>query len=90
MNLRSRLHQITIAISQLANTLVWVGDTYADEMLCAKAWRLRYKGWGWLVIILDAIWFWDPEHCYKCYAEEMRRLYMPDEYKKDMSNDQTN
>jgi len=85
MTIKSRLHQITIAVSQLANTLVWVDDTYADEMLCAKAWRLKDKGWYWLVLVLDFIWFWDPDHCRKCYLEEKQRLYLPKEYKEQCS-----
>lgn len=80
MLLPQRLHQIMIALSQLANTLIWVEDTWADEMLSAKVYRL---GWTWLVLVLDGLWFWqrDPGHCQRCYNEEVLRFNSPEEYR---------
>lgn len=66
-----------IAISQQANALC---GGYADEMLCARAYRLQNKGWLRWVYFWDAVFWWDPDHCQKCYQEEQLELNLPEEY----------
>lgn len=74
--------QIAIAIDQLANTLL--GGT-ADETLSARAHRMRVKGhryWGWTAAFIDALFFWDADHCLKAYQSEQARLQLPNDYQR--------
>jgi len=66
--------QILIAIDQLANTLA---GGYADETLSARAWREDRKT---LVKIIDALFFFDPNHCEESWRSEMLRRQLPNTY----------
>lgn len=75
------MKQLLIALDQLANTVVWIkgdGFGYADETLSARAWRLRDQSNAWKRI--DALFFWDEEHCRKSYQSEVRRKHLPNHY----------
>ncbi len=69
---------LLILVSQTANVLLG-GDS--DEMLSARAWRLRKQpGWRELCWLLDnasPLMWWRGSyatHCEACYWEERRRL----------------
>ena len=70
-----------IALDQWANTLIKLCDGfgYADEMLSARAWRLRDK--SRLYIWIDRLFFWDKDHCEECYKIEQERQQLPPEYR---------
>lgn len=71
-----------IAIDQLINTLVWIkGDGFGlpDETLSARAWRLRDQSNAWKRI--DALLFFDPDHCRTSYESELERKQLPSEYR---------
>jgi hypothetical protein len=75
--------QFFIALDQLLNTVVKIGSDgwgYADEMLSARAWRLRSG--SRLYIWIDRLFFWDKDHCEECYQIEMERKQLPTEYRK--------
>lgn len=74
----SRL-QIGIAADQLANALL---GGYADETLSARAWREGQNGGAWGVVraVIDAIFFWQMNHCKNAYLSEMARKQLPREY----------
>lgn len=75
------MKQFLIALDQLLNTLIWLkgdGFGYADESLSARAWRLRDRSKAWRRI--DAIFFWDPEHCKSSYEAELLRRHLPTTY----------
>ena len=58
--------QVAIAIDQLANTLLWFlpGGCWADETFSARCWRCRnIAPFKWLRPVVDAILFFDPQHC---------------------------
>lgn len=79
------MKQFLIALDQLLNTLIKIGDDgygYADEMLSARAWRLRNK--TNLYIWIDRLFFWDDNHCCECYQIEMERKQLPTEYQKNI------
>lgn len=82
------MKQSLIAVDQLINTLVWSeaeGWGHADETLSARAWRLgkRYpKTWGRFQATVDAVFFWQPEHCYDSYLAEKDRKQLPREYRR--------
>lgn len=74
--------QFLISLDQTLNTVIKMGDDgygYADEMLSARAWRLRDK--STLYIWIDRLFFWDKDHCQECYAIELERQQLPPEYR---------
>lgn len=74
--------QFLIALDQTINTLVPLSDGfgYADEMLSARAWRLRNKH-PKLHAWINTVFFWDGDHCAECYEIEKERKQLPSEYR---------
>lgn len=75
------MKQLLIALDQLANTVVWIkgdGFGWADETLSARAWRLRGQSNAWKRI--DALFFWDEDHCRTSYESEVLRKHLPNHY----------
>ena len=68
------LKQIAVAFDQLFNTLL---GGYADETLSARAHRTRSP----LERYLDAIFFWDENHCRASYQSELERRQLPPQYR---------
>ena len=72
------MKQTLIAVDQVLNTLAFFlpGKGWADESLSARAWRVRdrmptaYK-------VIDAIFFWQKDHCEQSYMSEIKRLQSP-------------
>lgn len=67
------LIQILIAIDQLANAIT---GGWADETLSSRAYRMREKKqkyWGWTANVIDAMFFFQKEHCYNSWLEEVNR-----------------
>ena len=75
------IKQFFIALDQAINTLIKLEDGYgmADEMLSARAWRLRASHPSFHVWI-DRLFFWDADHCEECYQIEKERKQLPEEY----------
>ena len=68
---------LAIALDQLANVLLAGAP---DETLSSRAHRMRVKGhrwWGWTADAIDALLFFDPDHCACAYESERRRLQQP-------------
>lgn len=78
----SVLKRVGIGIDQTANCVVKLSDGWGhpDEMLSARAWRLR-KQHPMLHVWIDHLFFWDKDHCKECYEIEMERKQLPEEYK---------
>lgn len=75
--------QFLIAVDQVINTLVWLpGDGFgmADETLSARAWRMRHQH-PWMMRAIDAIFFWESNHCMNAYVSEVFRRHLPDEFR---------
>lgn len=67
--------QILVAIDQLFNT-IFAG--YADETLSSRAHRLAIeRGRMWPEKIIDALFFWQDEHCKEAYESELSRAQLP-------------
>jgi len=76
------LKQVSIAVDQLLNAL---SGGYADETLSARAWRTEYAGkmWGRILRpVIDALFFFDPDHCRNSFLSEVDRLHFPPAYRK--------
>jgi hypothetical protein len=69
--------QVLIAFDQLLNT---VHGGWADETISSRAWRLRHR-WPYKAyrVMLDVLFFFDPEHCKASYESERLRLQSPPE-----------
>lgn len=66
------LRRIVIAIDQLANAVI---GGYEDETISARAWRNRDQPvWGSVRRVVDALFFWDTDHCHGAYEYERMRL----------------
>lgn len=76
----NRLHQVCIAVDQLFNALA---GGCADETLSARAWRCRNRtpAWAWTRRAIDALFWFDPDHCAGAYIHERMRGHLPEEYR---------
>jgi hypothetical protein len=74
-----RLLQVAIALDQAFNTLA---GGWADETLSARAWRMQNRSprWKYARIIIDAVFFWQPNHCLAAYTSEVQRKQFPKDY----------
>lgn len=80
----SVLKNILIGLDQTANCAIKLSDGWGmpDEMLSARAWRLRNEH-PWLRIAIDTLFFWDANHCAECYDIERLRQQAPRAYTED-------
>ena len=70
--------QVLLAIDQLLNALIPGG--WADETLSSRAHRMReksHKYWGWTADMIDGLFFWQSNHCYNAWLEEVKRAQLP-------------
>ena len=76
--------QVLIAIDQVFNTLV--GNGFADETLSARAWRNRNKNkkWAFIRVFIDALFFFQTNHCEIAYVREATRAQLPPEYREEL------
>lgn len=71
--------RVLIAIDQLVNTLF---GGLPDETISAKLWRKREsQPYKTLRIIVDGVFWFDPEHCKTSYESEIKRKYLPKDYR---------
>lgn len=68
------LSQVAIAFDQLANAAL---GGYADETLSARAWRTQSR----LYRVIDAIFFWHSQHCFRSFVSEFERHQLPTIYR---------
>ena len=83
--MKQRLLHIGIAIDQLAYVLLTLGAGSPDETLSAAAYRS--EGSGKLLgrifrPLIDALFWFDPDHCRNSFESEVNRLHLPPEYRK--------
>ena len=75
MNLFDRLWHLLIWFDQGVNVIV--GSGYADEMYSSFAHR---KG-GTIRRIVNALFFWQKDHCLDAFQTELQRRQLPPEYR---------
>lgn len=72
---RNYLQQFLIAIDQVFNTLL---AGWADETLSSRAYRSSHKiRWYVVMKFIDALCFWQKEHCKQAYISELERNHLP-------------
>ena len=71
--------QILIGPDRLASAII-AGS--ADETLSARAYRLsRDRGRHWPRRLIDALFFWEPDHCEQAHLSELLRWHLPRQYR---------
>lgn len=76
----NHLYAILIAVDQLLNTIF--GGGWPDETLSAWAWRKEQLGKGGkLRRFIDALLFFDKDHCFVSYESERLGRQLPPEYR---------
>lgn len=75
------LKNIAIGLDQTVNCAIKLADGWGmpDEMLSARAWRLR-RTHTMLYRVIDGVFFWDANHCQECYQIELDRQQLPKGY----------
>ena len=77
--------QPLIALDQLLNTFVWIrgdGFGWADETFSARLWRLHLQGTlsDKPYRFVDALFFWQQNHCYDSWLSEINRRHLNSYY----------
>jgi len=74
------IKQVAIAVDQLLNALL---GGWADETFSARCWRLESeRKWARVMRpVVDAIFFFDDNHCKESYESEMNRIQLAPEYR---------
>lgn len=77
----SVIKNFLIGLDQASNCLVKLSDGWGkpDEMLSARAWRLRERH-PQLRLWIDRLFFWDTDHCRGAYETERSGRQLPLEY----------
>lgn len=69
--------QIAVALDQLVNT---VFGGYADETISSRSHRAYVAGKRkWTRNVINAMFFWQKDHCKEAYESEMDRSQLPPE-----------
>ena len=73
----TRTRKILIAIDQLVNAIF---NGWPDETLSSRAWRWEKDGIrAWPRKLIDAVFFWDSNHCRESYENERNGRQLPPE-----------
>lgn len=72
--------QVLLAIDQLFNAIL---GGWADESISSRSWRCRFDSAFWAVmnVLIDTLFFWQPNHCMQAYESERLRLQEPPEFR---------
>lgn len=71
------IKNVLIAIDQLFNAVI---GGYCDESLSSRAWRWDLEDdVSWPRKLIDAIFFWESDHCRDSYYSEVERRQCPPE-----------
>jgi hypothetical protein len=79
------VNQPLIAIDQLINCCIYIagdGWGWADETISARLFRCHLQDLisGRWHRAVDALWFWDADHCFKSWRSEIHRRHLPSYY----------
>lgn len=73
-----RIEQVAVAFDQFVNACF---GGWADETLSCRAWRQREKKRRWKIMrrVIDALFFWQKDHCRQAFESELNRRHFPPE-----------
>lgn len=69
------IEQVLIALDQLANACL---KGWADESLSSRAHR---EGRVVMERFINALFFWQPNHCRAAYLSEVNRMQLPPQFR---------
>ena len=76
------LVQVFIALDQTLNAVL---GGFADESLSARAYRndspVGKRRWRIARRVIDALFFWEPDHCFHAFMSEIDRRQYPPSYR---------
>lgn len=73
--------KLLIAFDQLANAFL---GGWPDETLSSRAWRWDLEDdVSWPRKLIDALFFWEKDHCRDAYYSEVERRQCPPELRTD-------
>lgn len=70
------LNSVAVALDQLVNAIC---RGFSDETISSRAHRRRLAGKPLLANLIDALFFWDKDHCKESYENERLRKQLPPE-----------
>ncbi len=82
--MKRRALNLLTALDQFAFCVLTLGHSYPDETISAWAWRAESRGkrWGgWVRRTIDALFWFDPDHCRTSFESEWRKAHLPDAYR---------
>jgi hypothetical protein len=77
MALRLYLRHLGVSLTQLLNATL---GGWPDESVSSRLWRLSLRGSRAGVIgvaVVDTLFFWERDHCFKSYESERQRQQLP-------------
>lgn len=83
--MKQRAWNLLVALDQFAFCLLTLGGSMPDETASAAAYRSEAQGhWAGCVFrpLIDAIFWFDPEHCRESFRSEVERRQLPQGYDK--------
>lgn len=82
--MKRRILNILIALDQLAWVMLTFGNGMPDETISAALYRMETQGkWAGRLFrpIVDALFFFDPNHCLKAWCAERSKQQLPGFYR---------
>jgi hypothetical protein len=82
--MKRRILNLLIALDQLAWVVLTLGNGMPDESISAAAWRMEVQGKVMGLVLrplIDALFWFDTEHCRKAYNAEFQKLQLPGSYR---------
>lgn len=80
--MKQRILNLAIAIDQLVYVAITLGTGMPDETLSAAAYRMEKEGKpaGVFRSVIDALLWFDKDHCHQAYLSEVNKKQLPREY----------
>ena len=81
--MKQRIKHLLIAFDQLIYVVITLGAGMPDETMSAAAYRMELAGKpaGVFRPVIDALLWFDVDHCRQAYLSEAGRKQLPDEYR---------
>ena len=82
--MKRRALNLLIALDQFLFCLLTLGHSHPDETISAWAWRAELAGkrrGRWARRVIDALFWFDPEHCRTSFESERTKAQLPTAYR---------
>lgn len=81
--MKQRILNLLIALDQLVYVVITLGVGMPDETMSAAAYRMELAGKpaGVFRRFIDALFWFDADHCHQAYLSEVGKKQLPSEYR---------